>query len=446
MTPHPLCGRPAVDASPRESSRRTNDNGKMKKKTMNTYPRALGYGPAKTLDRLGSLIAAVSIASTAACSAGPETAPENEGPVGYAMTSNVWGDDGATGYLYTVGSLEAGSASLEQAIELPGGGWLSGRDGDRFVYVSSGEGGPAITRWEVLSDGRFAQGPTISFAGLGLTNGIRFGTAPILSDTKAYLVDPDQHRIAAWNPAEMTVGTVIELELEDRDGLPAWIPTVQLRDDVLFVTVVWEQDWRYGDSSRVIAIDTTTDQIIGTSDDWRCEQLAVSSQGSDGTSYYTPYAHSSAARNVLGPGYGTRSCGIRVVPPGAAFDEGWEVDLADLAGGRPSGEFVLANDEVGFFRAFYADEAGVTLENWQDTLGVPAYRWWRWEIGASEAQEIPDQPLTVEAAHYVVDGRTYIGNPSADWSATTIVELDPEGSLREGLNVTGTPGGLVRVR
>jgi len=30
--------------------------------------------------------------------------------------------------------------------------------------------------------------------------------------------------------------------------------------------------------------------------------------------------------------------------------------------------------------------------------------------------------------------------------AKTLDRLDPEGSLREGLNVTGTPGGLVRVR
>jgi hypothetical protein len=172
----------------------------------------------------------------------------------YVLTSNVWGTDGAMGYLYTVPSLASGSATLDHAIEFGGGAWIAGRDGDRFVYVSSGDGGPTITRWEVTDDGRLEEGPTISFQQLGLASGMRFGTAPILSDTKAYLVDSAQHRIATWNPRE------------------------------------------------------------------------------------------------------------------------------------------------------------------------------------------------IEAAHYVVDGKTYVGNPSADWSATTIVELDPEGALRVGLTVEGTPGRVVRAR
>src|SRR5688572_10686696 len=71
----------------------------------------------------------------------------------YVLTSNVWGDDGATGYLYTVRSLASGTATLEDAVEFPGGAWLYGRDGDRFVYVSSGESGPIISRWEVAEDG-----------------------------------------------------------------------------------------------------------------------------------------------------------------------------------------------------------------------------------------------------------------------------------------------------
>ena len=219
-----------------------------------------------------------------------------------------------------------------------------------------------------------------------------------------------------------------------------------MRQDTLFVTVAWEQDWRFGSSSRVIAIDTKTDKVVGVGDDERCEQLAVSSVASDGTAYYTPYAHSPVARTVLGREYGTKSCGVRVVAPDTAFDAGWEVDLSALAGGRPAGEFVLASDDVGFFRVFYNDEVGVTAETWQDMQGAPGYRWWRWEVGAERAEVVPGQQLTVEAGRYFVDGKTYVGNPSADWSKTTIVELDPAGSLHEGLRVQGTPGGVLRVR
>jgi hypothetical protein len=372
--------------------------------------------------------------------------PVEAGEPVYVMTSNVWGPEGATGYLYSVSSLAEGEPSLERAIELPGGAWLTGRDGHRYVYVSSGDGGPTITRWEVLENGEFVEGPTISFAGLGLTMGMRFGTAPMASDTKAYLVDFEEHRIATWNPREMSVGSVIELDVEPRDGLPASIPTVVVHGSRLLVTVVWEDEWRFADSSRVIAIDTATDEIVGTSDDTRCEQLAISSVASTGTTYYSPYAHAPVARSLLGDEYGTRSCALRVVPPGAAFDDGWDVDLGQLAGGRPAGEFVLASDDVGFFRAFYNEEVGATAENWQDKQGVPGYRWWRWEIGADEAEEIPGQSLTVEAAHYEVDAKTYVGNPSDDWSSTSIVELDAAGALRDGITVEGTPGGVVRAR
>jgi hypothetical protein len=406
---------------------------------LNTQPI---YSPKKHL-ALVSLAAVLA----GACEGGNDS---SDGPTGtegdpvYVLTSNVWGTEGATGYLYTVSSLAKGDPNLDRAIELSGGAWLTGREGAPYVYVSSGDGGPTITRWEVLENGDLVEGQTISFAHLGMTTGMRFATAPIVSETKAYLVDSQQHRIATWNPKEMTVGEVIQLDLEPRDGLAPWIPSVVVRDDRLFVTVVWEKDWRYGDSAGVIAIDTATDEVVGTSDDTRCEQLAVSSLASNGTAYYSPYAHAPAARLVLGSEYGTASCALRVVPPGAAVDEGWEVDLSALAGGRPAGEFILASDRVGFFRAFYNDEVGATAETWQDTLGVPAYRWWRWEIGTEMAEEVPGQELTVEAAHYSVDGKTYIGNPNSDWSATTIVELDPAGEFHEGITVQGTPGGVIR--
>jgi hypothetical protein len=83
-------------------------------------------------------------------------APDSPGEL-YVMTSNVWGESGATGYLYTVRSLASGEATLEQAVELAGGAWLSGREGDRSVYVSSGDAGssPRLTR----------QGPRLTLAG-----------------------------------------------------------------------------------------------------------------------------------------------------------------------------------------------------------------------------------------------------------------------------------------
>ncbi|MFZ5893344.1 MAG: hypothetical protein ACOY0T_19950 [Myxococcota bacterium] len=372
-------------------------------------------------------------------------APGSSSGALYALTSNVWGPDGATGYLYTVPLLEEGVADLGSAIELPGGAWLTGNPGEPYVYVSSGEGGPTITRYAVGSDGSLSKGATINFAALGLTNGMRFGTAPMISETKGYLVDAERYRIATWNPQTMKVGKLIQLDIKERDGITAWIPAVAVRGERAFVSVSWEKDWTFGKASQLIVINTTTDEVIETHDEARCEQLAISSRASDGTVYFSPYAHSAVARLAFGNGYGTASCGLRIAPSSDGPDGAWEVDLSALAGGRPAGEFVLASDDVAFFRAFYDESVGITADNWQDKSGEPGYRWWRWEIGSATAEEIPGQDLTVEAAHYVVDGKTYVGNPSADWAETIITELNKAGELRPGLRVQGTPGGVVRV-
>lgn len=401
-------------------------------------------GEAGTTGQGGASTAGTTSAAGHDTGAGGTVGGEPESPV-YVMTSNVWGTDGATGYLYTLPSLSEGEPNLDNAIELPGGAWLTGRTGEPYVYVSSGEGGSTITRWEVTVDGELEKGPTISFAAHGLTNGIRFGTAPIVSPTKAYLLDADNGWVVAWNPSDMKVGKLIELDLEERDGVPATLTSIVAREDRVFVTAAWESDWKWRGGSQVIAIDPATDEIVGTEDETRCEALSVASRASDGTLYLGPQAYTATARAVLGTEFGTSSCALRILPASGGLDDAWEVDLSELAGGRPAGAFMFANDDVGFFRVFYQDEVGATKENWDDTLAMPAYRWWRWTIGTDQAEEIPGQDLALEASHYEVAGKMFLGNPSEDWSATTLVELDAEGELENGVTVQGSPGGVVRV-
>jgi hypothetical protein len=364
----------------------------------------------------------------------------------FAMTTNVWGTEGATGYLFTLPSLAGGEPTLDNAIEVAGGAWLTGVTGEPYVYVSSGEGGPTITRYEVTETGELKEGPTVSFAGLGITSGIRFGTAPIVSATKAYMLDVENGLVVTWNPRDMKVGKVIDLGLQKREGIAPTLTAIVAREDQVFVTAAWESDWKWRGGSRLIAIDPATTKVVASEDDTRCEALSVVSRALDGTIYFGPQAFTAGARAVLGADFGTSSCALRIVPPGTALDQGWEVNLSELAGGKAAGAFMLATDDVGFFRVFYQEEIGATAETWLDSLAKPAYRWWRWSIGAKEAEEIPGQDLSLEASQYEVDGKIFFGNPSEDWSATTIVELDAEGDLSPGVTVQGSPGGIVRVQ
>lgn len=365
----------------------------------------------------------------------------------YAMTSNIWGVDGAaTGYLFTLPSLDAGDVELSSAREFPGGAWLLGHPTEPYIYVSSGEGGATVTRWEVAPDGELIDEVTISFEGHGITSGIRAGTAVIVSATKAYLLDHQNGWLVSWNPRDMEVGEVLELALEQRDGVAPVLTGIAARHDRVFVSAAWESDWQWQGGARIITIDVGTDEVVASEDDSRCEALNVSGTASDGTLYFAPLAFQAGARSVLDAEFGTGSCALRIVPPDEALDQAWEVDLAALAGGRAAGGFTLASDDVGFFRVYYQDEIGATPENFSDSLALPAYRWWRWDIGADQAEELEGQDLSHEATSYAVGGKTYIGNASVDWSSTTLFELDAIGGLRQGITVPGTPGGVVRVR
>jgi hypothetical protein len=69
----------------------------------------------------------------------------------------------------------------------------------------------------------------------------------------------------------------------------------------------------------------------------------------------------------------------------------------------------------------------VTPETWQDKRFEPAYKWHRWRIGAPSAEE-PHQTPSVEGSEFrVVDGKVLSFANNAEYSETTLIELDDEG-------------------
>jgi hypothetical protein len=95
-----------------------------------------GGGADTTYVSGGSSPASPEGGSVDSASDGASNSGEGSGSAVYALISNVWGDDGATGYLYTVRSLASGTATLADAIELPGGAWLYGRDGESKIAMA----------------------------------------------------------------------------------------------------------------------------------------------------------------------------------------------------------------------------------------------------------------------------------------------------------------------
>lgn len=211
-----------------------------------------------------------------------------------------------------------------------------------------------------------------------------------------------------------------------------------------------DDDVRYSDRSRLIAIDRATDEVASV-DEWvGCEKMQLAGQTSDGTAYYTADTGRVLERYVFGPEFGAAPCGLRVVPPGLTFDEGYDVDLSELVGGRPvAGDLMVVSDTGAFLRAWHDEDVDqeVTPENFVEARArVRAFRWWYWELGSSTATEITNQTTHGSFAdRFTVAGRTFVAdNTTLDENGDAVLtELLPSGELRPAMTVKGQLGGTI---
>ena len=385
-----------------------------------------------------------------------EPAPPTSGAEGsqYVISTRVFSADVSTevGYLTTVSSLEAGSTyDLSSAVELPDSGIAFNRPGKSWVYWAS-QTEPTITRWDVSPEGVFTRGATVSFANLGLTSAIAAADGQIFSDSKAYFVDQGQGNIIVWDPTEMILLGVIPLDTGSGEGLsPNVFSTLGVRGNRVFASMFsWSSnDWTVlGERSRLFTIDTATDTVIRSTDEARCNQLALGGVSSDGTAYFSARSYFTLPRLVFGAGFGAASCSLRIVPEGEEFDQGFDVDLAALVGGRPAGDVTLVSDDTAFIRVWHTESASEpTPANWDAMRGEAGFRWWRWRIGSEAADEIVDQDSAANTVQLrTVDGKVFALRYTPNFSSTTLEELRPDGSIIPGLTGQGGIYGVIRMR
>jgi hypothetical protein len=91
--------------------------------------------------------------------------------------------------------------------------------------------------------------------------------------------------------------------------------------------------------------------------------------------------------------------------------------------------------------------SAATPANWDTMSNEAGFKWWRWQIGDAEAQEIAGQ---VPSANTVqvrnVDGKVYALEYAADFSSTTLDEFGADGVLTPGLSGPGSVYNVVRIR
>jgi len=400
---------------------------------------------------------AVALPWCTACGAdGERPAASQDGPL-YVVSTVVSTGDTDTGYLVPVTSIEPGATfDLDNAVEVPPS-LAYAKPGSSVLYTAT-QDDPTITRWQVDASGTPVPetDTVISFANLGISHAWPLDSSQVYSDEKAYFTDDAGGRVIAWNPRTMEITGTIPLDIESSGALVPYL-SLTVRKDRVFVIVWWEEDYeqgdwsRFGDHVRVYVIDPKTDEVVETSDESRCNSLTWSFQTSDGTAYLSPMSWFAPIRSMLGSGHGVEPCGARIVPPETSFDQGYEVNLDALTGGRPTGNLFVVSDEVAFLRVWHSELVS-PLEsdksNWEDVLTEEGFLWWRWALGTDTAELIPDQkPGASEVSGLLeVDGKRYLPRIASDYSQTTLDELDPAGALCPGLTGPGAIFSIVRVR
>jgi len=418
---------------------------------------ALGRGVPTALTSLLLLLCAcgdsaeVIDAPPAGAGGSNEPAP-NTDPL-YVVSTTVFSGEEAQGYLVPVTSLEPGTTfDLNNAIEAPDN-TIAARPGEPYLYVGSSET-PTITRWDLQGNGSFVEGPSLSLANLGLSRA-SVSLDLMYSAEKAYIPDDDNHQVVIWNPKTMEIITTLDLGVASEGALLPWM-WISVRPDVVLVTVSWEgdfeNDWSaFGDHVTVIAIDPVTDTIMSTTTDPRCNYLFWGSQTSDGTAYYSPFSYYTPIRSMLGDDRGVESCALRVPAGGKTFEDGYELDLSSLVGGRPAGNLFLVSDDVALIRVWHSELVAPLREdksNWEDVIGEAGFLWWRWQLDSPSAEQIPDQqPGASEiTGAYRVDNRNFLPRVSADYSSTTLDEVNANGEFVPVLTGPGNIWGLVKMR
>ncbi|MEM6274362.1 MAG: hypothetical protein AAF735_03885 [Myxococcota bacterium] len=378
-----------------------------------------------------------------------------DGPA-YVVSISIGTPDGSSSVFAVVPSLDASiTADLSNNASVGGFGVTLATDAQGTVFVGLGET-PEIVRYTLTDAGVLEPGLRMSLQGRGFASSAA-GKVVLVAPNKAYFVSVLEGRVIVWNPETMTITGEFSLDLPAIEGLNAITApdTIVFSDGRLTVpTLYWDEDGIvFGDRVITSVIDTNTDTVVSTDEDTRCGSAWFMHETSDGTQYVGGHVPHEVYRLALGEAGGTEICHLRIVPPGGDFDDSFFVDLSSLTGGRPTGDFVLIDDNTAGILAFHEDEATPFDDDVFDFAFQNAYRWYLWNLDESDATLIQtDDAGSPAGRRFLIDGTWYFqeedrtgidadGNPVA-----TLLNITRDGQLQRGISVPGQIRNVLRIR
>lgn len=377
-------------------------------------------------------------------SAAPVAQP---GPA-YLVGTRVWDDTSTTSFFHVVPSLEADTTiDTSQALEVPGAAKLYAVDDIGWFAVGGGED-PTITHYTLGDDGALHEQNRISLADYGVRS--LWDTLYVVSKTKMYYPDREGGQLIIINPTEMTVDGSVAIPDANREGyLALYGYTPLLRDRELVFSVGWF-DWEENDSvlgeAGLVVVNTETDSVERVDVDDRCGGITTGVVTNSGDAYFVSSAMAGAAHR-LGR-LVTSPCALRINAGQSAFDPDFSMDLAELTGMPVLGEPVPAGGAAMFLRVLDEEAATFTEESltWELT-GQTVWQWWRWDTESGEASQVEQiGASTADVLWFEVEGRLFGTETTADYSQTTLIDLQADGGPKPALTAPGFLHGVARIR
>lgn len=369
----------------------------------------------------------------------------------YALATSLYGtDDSVLSYVTLTDTLELSELPRAKAREFPGYSFISESGGK--LLVSDGEA-PTITSYEIAEDLSWQESASVNFGNLGVDGGgAGFERHWFLDEDTAYITLDVTKRIL-WSPSQMEImGVMEDTALQpEREGLQLDATfnrqPRRLRGPILKPFYYRDEDWYlFGPTTSIAVYDPLT-HVEQSIIDVPCPSLEVPSQDEAGNTYFSTWTYGP----TLGLyGLGPELC-VRRITPESTLDEAWAPDLTAWTGGRPVNVFrymragkavgtVLHTDELDLdFSAGYDEDEAAELDN--------HWRLWLFDLEAETAQPIEGIEGIGSGFFWAnFEDRTFLFVPDADWSQSSVFELDTDGTATKRFESAGFINDWIRVR
>ncbi|MCY1017463.1 MxcI [Pyxidicoccus sp. MSG2] len=384
------------------------------------------------------------------CDEDPDKTPTDAGtedkPV-YSLATSVFSQAGSATYVSVFDSLDVTGLDLEKAREHSGFATIGAVDG--MLFVGAGEG-PELTRYTVGDDGSLTEAGKLSFASYGLTSSPLYLNT-FVDSSSAYMSLEETKRIV-WNPSTMQIAGTAEAAglAREREGLVAkssYDRARVVRDGYSFQAFYWT-DGNYYDflPSSQIAVYSNADDSLVKLIDAPCPGLDVATQDEAGNLYFSNWVFSAAAPVLEDDAPAT--CAVRIKKGELALDTGWTKSLSAMVGGRQTAAFRYLGNGVGVVAAFDKEHAGITAES-QPNVVTGGNHWKLWRVNLETGTGAPVEGLDYIAGGYyafLIEGRTFLLLPTADYAKTSVWELGVNGAAVKRFETTGWAYQFVKVR